>query len=37
MRVQGDRLVKRTYRLEAINEALAATEHSVARGVVVLA
>lgn len=28
--------MKRTYRLEAINEALAATEHSVGRGVVVL-
>jgi S-(hydroxymethyl)glutathione dehydrogenase/alcohol dehydrogenase len=32
-----ERLVKRTYRLEAINEALAAMEHGVGRGVVVFA
>ena len=32
-----ERLVTRTYRLDAINEALAAMEHSVGRGVVVFA
>jgi len=37
MQVREDRLVKRTYRPEAINEALAAMEHGVGRGVVVLA
>jgi hypothetical protein len=36
MQVRGDHLVKRTYRPEAINEAVAATEHSVGRGVVAL-